>query len=101
MTTRGSELRLDQMSSLTCQLASLSSPAILLMREDLHVSGPNASIMCVGGPRCREAGTSLPQRSPSCSPAISARSSGVYESVRSRPSVEDAKLADNAQPSLT
>jgi hypothetical protein len=45
-------------------------------------------------------GTSLPQRSPSCSPAISARSSGVYKPVRSRPSVEDAKLADNAQPSL-
>jgi pimeloyl-ACP methyl ester carboxylesterase len=69
-------------SSSTCQLASLSSPIRLSMREPLPVSGPNAYTTCAGGPRCREAGTSPQPRSLSCSPAISQRSSPVYEAAR-------------------
>src|SRR4029453_18849698 len=65
-----------------CQLASPFSPIILSMREHLPVNGPNVYTTCADGRRCQVAATSHQPRSPSCSPAISQRSSPVYEPAR-------------------
>src|SRR6478672_12714732 len=62
-----------------CQLALPSSQTPLSMRGHLPVNGPNASTVCAGGPRCRPAVTSPQSRNLSCSPAISPRSSLIYE----------------------